>query len=1535
MYRKRAYIIARIVGLLAVLLMAALIAIQTPYVQTRLSKYALNQLAAIMDGRVQYDELKVMTSGVLVIRNIKLVDSAPCGPEVNNRGWEPADTVFKAKTVTATFTLRGLLRKEGLHLGRVTVEDGYFHLVSEPGEEYTSNIARIFHLKSNDNPPNLGNLFDIKKVRIKNFRFRMNSFQPEDEPYKGFGLNFEDLDLTADITAHGLRYAGGKFYGTLDRCSLHEKSGYELRQLEGIAEVGQGKILVEDLRLLDPWTNLNLRTLSMGFDDSDAFSDFVNKVRLEADFQRSQLAMQTLAYLLGTFDGNPTVLDIRRGAVTGFVNDLKVDRLAFAEKNSGISATLSGTCVGLPDIESLLLDVHLKELKGTTEGITRLANAFSPGAKLDFGGIAPGIPLTLNLQAKGPINRLDLTGDLLTPSGNARINGDVRNLVAQGRPMEASLNLGLDEFDLGAILGIDALGPVSLETRARALFGSGLPDATLDTLVITRMHALGRDFRNIRAIGSLQNGTVNARLVSADPAAQFDLTTLLDLTAREGGQRYRVEGSVHDADLGAFGVKLNDKAYHVSSKVSANLVRKGEFFDGNADLNGLRLISSDGTHDFGDLHLTARTEAGDQLLNLETSFLDASFAGNRQVNRFIEDLQTVTSRRELPSLYTDGKQPEEPGTYSLDLRFHDTRDLLALLAPGAYVADDTRLTLDLTDGGDLTGQLRSDRLAMARNYLKDVDIRFDNLDGILFANILSSELRAGSFAMKQPAITASADNDDLALGIHYDSFSGGGGNGEILLNGQLYRDADEVLVIKAHPLDSYLMTGKDVWALGESDIVLHGNELYLDHFLLSNGMQRLVIDGGYSPVQNDTLTLQMDRFDLALADQFLPNPLGIEGKMDGKAFIASGPDNLFGMLMDFRVDTLRLGGVDAGNLQLSSMWNDEGKELGIFLSDEIEGRDAILADGSYFPSDKRLDLRADLDRLPLGIASPFLTSIFSEMGGALSGTLFLKGPTDDLTPTSENLTIDDALLRIAYTGVPYIIRGPLRLAEDGLYFDSLDVRDDTNGKGTLAGALRFSHLKDFSLNGRLTLDNLKVVDARERPGSAFYGLLRASGSARVSGPFNTLLIDADLGTTGDGNIHIPLSGGLTSSSSDLLTFTEVAPELDPYEQMLASLDQKKADPGDLRIRGRVSVHPGVRAFVEIDKAAGNVASISGMGAVNLNIRPSKAVFEFNGDYNINEGSYQFVLPGVISKEFDVERGSSVKFGGDIMNTQLDVNAKYRLRTSLDALLGTSGSPRRQVECGISVSNRLRSPQLDLSVEVPDLDPSTRSQVESALNTTDKVQKQFVSLLLLGSFLPNETSGVFNQSNLLASNISEVMSSQINNILQRLDIPVDIGFGYQELNSGQNLFDVAVSTELFENRVIVGGSFGNRRYSGGGGHGDFAGDLDIQVKLDPEGQYRFNIFSHSADEFSSYLDFSQRNGIGVSFQKEYNSVGDFLRRLFSSKKKRQQTEVEEEPQEKEQVVIEIEENERPRRETPPDSGAPRGERSRRGGARPRP
>ena len=120
--------------------------------------------------------------------------------------------------------------------------------------------------------------------------------------------------------------------------------------------------------------------------------------------------------------------------------------------------------------------------------------------------------------------------------------------------------------------------------------------------------------------------------------------------------------------------------------------------------------------------------------------------------------------------------------------------------------------------------------------------------------------------------------------------------------------------------------------------------------------------------------------------------------------------------------------------------------------------------------------------------------------------------------------------------------------------------------------------------------------------------------------------------------------------------------------------------------------------------------------------------------------------------------------------------------------------------------------------------------------------------------------------------------------------------------------MSVSTELFDNRVEVRGSFGNRQYSTSNNpNGDMVGDLDIDVKLDRPGELRLNLFSHSADEYTSYLDYSQRNGVGITYQKEFNKWSDFVRSLFRSRKKRQQMEKETAvPEEKRTITVEADE-----------------------------
>ena len=127
---------------------------------------------------------------------------------------------------------------------------------------------------------------------------------------------------------------------------------------------------------------------------------------------------------------------------------------------------------------------------------------------------------------------------------------------------------------------------------------------------------------------------------------------------------------------------------------------------------------------------------------------------------------------------------------------------------------------------------------------------------------------------------------------------------------------------------------------------------------------------------------------------------------------------------------------------------------------------------------------------------------------------------------------------------------------------------------------------------------------------------------------------------------------------------------------------------------------------------------------------------------------------------------------------------------------------------------------------------------------------------------------------------------MNNILQKLNIPVDLGLNYQPNEKGNDVFDVAVSTQMFNNRVVVNGSVGNKQ-SSSGGQTDVVGDLDIEIKLDRSGSFRLNLFSHSADSYTNYLDNSQRNGVGLTYQTEFNSFKQFFKNIFSSRKKRQE------------------------------------------------
>ena len=331
--------------------------------------------------------------------------------------------------------------------------------------------------------------------------------------------------------------------------------------------------------------------------------------------------------------------------------------------------------------------------------------------------------------------------------------------------------------------------------------------------------------------------------------------------------------------------------------------------------------------------------------------------------------------------------------------------------------------------------------------------------------------------------------------------------------------------------------------------------------------------------------------------------------------------------------------------------------------------------------------------------------------------------------------------------------------------------------------------------------------------------------------------------------------------------------------------EKEGSKSNFALKARANVTSDTELFIEINKQLGDILRCRGNGAVDINIDPSKSLLDLKGDYTIDEGSYKFVLLGITAKDFTLDNGGTINFNGDIKSTTLNIGATYQTKASVSTLIADTSAVgnRRNVECGIKMSGSLSDPNIGFTVDVKDLDPITKGRVESALSTDDKIQKQFMALILSGSFIPDEQSGIFNNSTILYSNAGEMLSNQVNNVFRQLDIPLDLGFNYQPASDGkaQDMFDVALSYQAFNNRVVINGNVGNNQVSQAWG-----GDFEAEVKLDKRGKMRLKAFTRSPDDYSNYLDNTQRHGIGFTYQDEFDNFRELLRNIFWSKKRKE-------------------------------------------------
>lgn len=1482
--KKALKIIRGVVVAAAALLFAGWILIQTPAVQTFAARKAVESLGAIFNGRIEFSKAHIKPFTALVIKDLVVLDNEP------GLDWdgERLDTVAKAGSIVATFSIKGLRNDGTLHIKRLSVSDAAFTLAKDGRG---GNLSRLINKpqKQKEAKP-LSLKFEADRVRIKNFRFRLVN-TAKDVPLKEYGIDWKNLDLTAsDLQARGLRYSDGVVSGAVENLSAYERSGYEILAMSGNTSVGKGKTSIKDLHILDKWSDISMTEYSMEYDSVASFSKYIDEVVMTGGIVNSRIDFKSLSYFAPALVRMNPVINLRNAGIRGPVKDMVISDFDFSEVRSGVSGTIDGRLSGLPSASGMTLNFRVDDLGFTTEGLGTFIRGFAPAASIDISRFAPGTQFLFSGETSGTLNKLKIKGNMTSPLGSLGADAGMSDVIAKGRPIRMDGKISAKNLNAGKLTGVKQIGEVTLRGALGMTLGGGRTSLHIDSLSVDKLSALGYDYTSIAAAGTYSDNAFDGRIVCGDPNLNFLFQGLFTLSDKTHNGLYKFYASIGYADLHALNLDKREVS-KISGQVNANYINvsRGDLL-GDIDILGLTLENGNGRHRIGDICIKSHSNNDVNRANITSSFVNGTYVGTKPFTNMIKDVQTITTRRALPSLYKGGKAEWNGDEYDLRLDIDDARDFLSFVRQGLYIAQGSQVRLNVTRNGELKASVKSPRIALDKNYLKDIELNIDNRDSSLNASVVCSAASASGFNLLGDNLVLFAKGDRFDAGFTYDNGEKPVNRGELYISGGLGRNQNNDLTVNIKALPSSIRYDDSVWKLSGSDILVSGKDIVIDNLSAVCSEQSIRVDGGYSFTKPETLNVDLVKFDIGLLNKFLGSRSGIAGLVTGQAIVTSPWKDNAGLMVRLTSDSTLVAGQRMGTLRIAGSLDD--RKMRVIARNDIDGVKTLDIIGDYFPDKQSIDATADFNGLNIGYLSPALESVFSELGGSLSGKVRMQGALDSLSLSSEGTRFDNAMLKVGFTNVPYYVDGPFSISDKGLSFDGLSIKDRFGGTGTITGGLLFDRLKDFRLDTRIKARGIEAINMDENDNQAFYGNLFASGDILIKGPFNAVQLDVNVRTDKNGRIHIPIDNASNDGKNDLLTFTQPVEEVyvDPYEAMMSRMAESKGKANDFGIKLRVNADRNTEAYIEIDRSAGNVLSGRGQGLIDIEVRPGRDLFTINGDYTISSGNFHFNAMDIAKRDFTISEGSSIRFKGDVMDSDLDIKGIYSTKASVATLIADTSavSARRIVNCGIGVSGKLREPKLSFSIEVPDLDPTTKSRVESALNTEDKVQRQFLSLLISGSFMPDEQSGVVNNTNMLYSNVAEIMAGQLNNILQKLDIPLDLGLNYQSSESGTNIFDVAVSTQLFNNRVIVNGNVGNREYTNSSSsEGDVVGNLDIEIKLDKSGQLRLNLFSHSADDYTAYLDNTQRNGVGIAYQREFNNFKEFIRNLFTGRKKREQ------------------------------------------------
>lgn len=1431
------------------------------------------------------------------------------------------DTLLYAGRLDARIKSLGLFGG-GLVFSRAELSDARFCLRETPDGEM--NIKQVVDKLSKKDKARAEGKFrlEIERLETDGLDFSMERLEHRNPSY---GVDFADMHLI-DIRAELKNFTidGPVIHTDIGRLAMRERSGFVVEDLAGCLCIANGCIDIREGHIRTAKSNIELPSLSLIGLDWALYKNFVEEVDITAQVVNTTLSSDDIAYFSPKMkDWHLTLTDVNAD-VSGPVADMS-GSLRSVRTGADTKLSVDFAAQGLPDVGKGHFKADISELTTSAADVDRLAAALTgknlPDEVLRIAKNAGKIGLTGKFD--GTLTAFAADAALATEIGGATCLLQVSSLRDGCRGVLGDVlgDVKTSSLQLGELLENDLLGPLSLNVHVNGELSSEHSDAEVSGEIL-RLGINGYDYDSLRMKGHLVNREFNGLIEARDRNLRFDFRGLLDLND-EQRPRYDFALDLEEANLAALGVNRRDSVSVLAARIAARAV--GRTLD---DLNGIIFVR-DVSYRYNDRELAAdsvvivgRNSLSDKFIRLRSDFVDADYEGKTSYKEVFAYLQQ-RFRDYVPTLDGGpGWQAQHPDTveladgYSqLTVNVRKINPLVNAVSPGLQIADGSRLLLRINPANDkLSFEAASDYIERGRMLVTRLNLDAHNRgDSLVFA-ASTEDLYLNSFHMSRVGMSGGAKDNKLELITDF-ADTIGDVSGRIGFRSEFARGrgpAGRQIDLRLTP--SYISRGEKTWNIYTDGITADTSRIRIDRFRMVNAGQQLLLDGVVSRRLQDSVQLTLHNFELAPFSQFTSS-MGyrVDGRTNGsatmKAVLGAGE-----VQADIVVDSISINDLAVPSIWLRSRWDFIQNRAGILVQ-QRENLDTLVR-GFYAPSQKRYYARATLDAVELSALDPLLKGVVERTGGNADVDIALRGSGKEAN-LSGQIAVRDFTTTVDFTQVTYTMpRTVIEVKNNHLIAEGVPLYDPEKNEGLFSIDLNLEHLSNISYSVKVLPKELMVLNTTSKDNDLFYGRIFASGSATIAGSKGGVKMDIVATTEGDSEFYMPLSGQSNAKTADFVTF--VTPEqIDTTDYLVRKKllfqqqgRKKEAAGSTMDITMALNVQDNTAFQLVIDPTVGSALKGRGNGMLNLHINPGNGIFNMYGDYTLIEGSFLFSLQNIITKKFIIESGSMIQWTGEPVDARLDINAVYKLKTSLQPLLNTvtassdddqSGSRISDrsvpVDCKIHIGGRLSNPQLDFSVVVPVTDIETQAAVASVLNTQEAQAQQFISLVALGTF-SNSGSANIGASSGVATGL-EMLTNQLTNWFSTDDYRIILNYRAGSEMTGDEV-DFGFSTNLINNRLLVeveGNYIIDNKQAVSNNVPNFMGEAHVTWLIDKSGNLRLKAFTQTIDRFDENQGL-QETGIGISYKEDFNNFKDLKQRIrdrFTNKKRQKKRQARREEQ----------------------------------------